>query len=64
MQRLSSTLLNNTLVKGGNLKRNFKIVEVNKNENTTSLNLQNFVKAELKDTFITLSAHIKKRRKI
>ena len=63
MWRLSSTLLNNTLVKEG-ISRNFKIVEVNKNENTTSLNLQNFVKAELKDTFITLSAHIKKRRKI
>ena len=63
MQRLSSTLLNNTLVKEG-ISRNFKILEVNKNENTISLNLQNFVKAELKDTFITFSAHIKKRRKI
>ena len=61
--RLKNTLLNNQQITE-QIKKEIKIcIEVNKNENTTTQNLWDTVKAELRGRFIAIQAYLKKQEK-
>ena len=63
MWRLNNTLLNNQQITEKS-KREIKIyVEMNENENTTTPNLWNSVKAELRGRFIAIQAYLKKQER-
>ena len=56
--RLNNTLLNNQQIK------EIKIcIKINKNENTTTQNLWDTIKAVLRGKFIATQAYLKKKRK-
>ena len=60
MWRLNNTLLNNQQIIE-EIKKEIKIcIEMNQNENTTTQNLWDTVKAVLRGRFITLHAYLKK----
>ena len=59
--RLNNTLLNNQQIIE-EIKKEIKIcIEMNKNENTTTENLWDTVKAVLRGRFIALQAYLKKQ---
>ena len=61
--RLNNTLLNNQQITE-EIKKEMKIcIEMNENENTTSPNLWDTVKAVLSGKFIAIQAHLKKQEK-
>uniref|UniRef100_A0A8C6E6Z5 Uncharacterized protein n=1 Tax=Moschus moschiferus TaxID=68415 RepID=A0A8C6E6Z5_MOSMO len=61
--RLNNTLLNNEQIIE-EIKRDIKIcIEMNENENTTTQNLGDTVKAVLRGKFITIQAYLKKQEK-
>ena len=61
--RLSNTLLNNQQITD-EIKREIKIhIEMNENENTTTQNLQDSVKAVLRGRFIAIQADLKKQER-
>ena len=61
--RLNNTLLNNQQIKE-EIKREIKIcIETNENENTTTQNLWETVKAVLRGRFIAIQAYLKKQEK-
>ena len=61
--RLNNTLLNNQHITE-EIKKEVKIcIETNKNENTTSQNLWDTVKAVLRGKFIAIQAYLKKQEK-
>ena len=61
--RLNNTLLNNQQVTE-EIKKEIKIcIETNENENTTTQNLWDTVKAVLRGMFIAIQAHLKKQEK-
>ena len=61
--RLNNTLLNNKEVTE-EIKKEIKIcIETNENENTTTQNLWDTVKAVLRGKFIAIQAHLKKQEK-
>ena len=61
--RLNITLLNNHQITE-EIKREIKIcIETNENENTTTQNLWDTVKAVLRGKFIAIQAHLKKQEK-
>jgi len=61
--RLKNTLLNNQQITE-EIKREIKIcIETNENENTTSQNLWDSVKAVLRGRFIAIQAYLKKQEK-
>ena len=61
--RLNNTLLNNQPITE-ELKKEIKIcIETNENENTTTQNLWDAIKAVLRGKFIAIQAYIKKREK-
>ena len=63
MHWLSNTFLNNQQITE-EIKREVKIyIETNENENTTTPNLWDTVKAVLKGTFIATQAYLKKQEK-
>ena len=63
MWRLNNTLLNNQQITEKS-KREIKIyVEMNENENTTTPNLWNLVKAVLRGRFVAIPAYLKKQEK-
>ena len=56
--------LNNTLLKNQQITEEIKIcIETNENENTTTQNLQDTVKAVLRGRFIAIQAYLKKQEK-
>ena len=56
--------LNNTLLNNQQITEKVKIcIEMNKNENTTTQNLWDTVKAELRGKFIAIQAYLKKQEK-
>ena len=58
--RLNNTLLNNQQITE-EIKKEIKIcIEMNENENTTTPNLWNTVKAVLRERFIAIQAYLKK----
>ena len=60
---LNNTFLNNQQIKE-EIKKEIKIfIEMNENENTTTENLWDSVKAVLRDRFIAIEAYIKKQEK-
>ena len=60
--RLNNTLLNNQVTE--EIKQEIKIcIEMNENENTTTQNLWNTVKAGLRERFIAIQASLKKQEK-
>ena len=60
---LNNTLLNNQQIKE-EIKKKIKIcIEMNENENTTTQNLWDTVKAVLRGRFITIQAYLKKQEK-
>ena len=62
--RLNNTLLNNQQIKEEILKKEIKIcIEMNENENTTTQNLWDSVKAVLRGRFIAIQAHLKKQER-
>ena len=61
--RLNNTLLNNQQITE-EIKKEIKIcIEMNKNENATTQNLWDTVKAVLRGRFIAIQANLKKREK-
>ena len=61
--RLNNTLLNNQQITE-EIKKEIKIcIEMNENENTTTQNLWDTVKAVLRGKFIAIQAHLKKQEK-
>ena len=61
--RLNNTLLNNQQITE-EIKKEIKIcIETNENENTTTQNLWDTVKAVLRGKFIAIQAHLKKQEK-
>ena len=61
--RLNNTLLNNQQITE-EIKKEIKIcIETNENENTTTQNLWDTVKAVLRGNFIAIQAHLKKQEK-
>ena len=61
--RLNNTLLNNQQIME-QIKKEIKIcIETNENENTTTQNLWDSVKALLRGTFIAIQAYCKKQEK-
>ena len=59
IRRLNSTLLNNQQI-----TKEIKVcIEMNKNENTTTQNLWDTVKAVLRGKFIAIQAYLKKQEK-
>ena len=61
--RLNNTLLNNQQITG-EIKKEIKIcIETNENENTTTQNLWDTVKAVLRGKFIAMQAYLKKKEK-
>ena len=61
--RLNNTLLNNQQITE-EIKKEIKIfIEMNENENTTTQNLWDTVKAVLRGKFIALQAYLKKQEK-
>ena len=63
MWRLNSTLLNNQQI-AEEIKKEIKIcIETNENENTTTQNLWDTVKAVLRGQFIAIQAYLKKQEK-
>ena len=61
--RLNNTLLNNQQITEV-IKKEIKIcIEMNENENTTTQNLWDSVKAVLRGRFITVQAYLKKQEK-
>jgi len=61
--RLNNTMLNNQQITE-EIKKDIKIcIETNKNENTTTQNLWDMVKAVLRRKFIAIQAHLKKQEK-
>ena len=61
--RLNNTLLNNQKITE-EIKKEIKIcIETNENENTTTQNLWDTVKAVLRGKFIAIQAHLKKQEK-
>ena len=61
--RLNNTLLNNQQITE-EIKKEIKIcIETNENENTTTPNLRDSVKAVLRGRFIAKQAYLKKREK-
>ena len=61
--RLNNTLLNNQQITE-KIKKEIKIcIETNENENTTTPNLWNTVKAVLRRRFIAIQTYLKKTRK-
>ena len=62
--RLNNTLLNNQQITE-EIKKEIKIfMETSENENTTTQNLWDSVKAVLRGRFIAIQAYLKKKRKI
>ena len=62
--RLNNTLLNNQQITE-EIKKEIKIcIEMNENENTTTQNLWDKVKAVLRGKFIAIQAYLKKQEKI
>ena len=60
---LNNTLLNNQQITE-KVKKEIKIcIEMNENENTTTQNLWDTVKAVLRGRFIAIQAHLKKQEK-
>ena len=56
--------LNNTLLNNQQITEEIKIcIETNKNENTTTQNLWDSVKTELRGWFIAVQAYLKKKKK-
>ena len=63
MDRLNNTLLNNQQITE-EIKKEIKIcIETNENENSTTQNLWDMVKAVLRGKFIAIQAHLKKQEK-
>ena len=63
MGRLNNTLLNNEQITE-EIKREIKIcIEMNENENTTTQNLWDTVKAVLRGRFMAMQAYLKKQEK-
>ena len=61
--RLNNTLLNNQKITEG-IKKEIKIcIETNENENTTTQNLWDTIKAVLRGKFIAIQAYLKKQEK-
>ena len=61
--RLNNTLLNNQQITE-KIKKEIKIcIETNENENTTTQNLWDTVKAVLRGKFIAIQAYLKKQEK-
>ena len=61
--RLNNTLLNNQQITE-EIKKEIKIcIEMSENENTTTPNLWNSVKAVLRGRFIAIQAYLKKQEK-
>ena len=61
--RLNNTLLNNQQITE-EIKKEIKIcIETNENENTTTQNLWDTVKAVLRGKFIVIQAYLKKKEK-
>ena len=59
---LNNTLLNNQQIKE-EIKKEIKIcIETNENENTTTQNLWDTVKAVLRGKFVAIQAHLKKQK--
>ena len=64
MWRLNNTLLNNQQITE-EIKKDIKIcIETNENENTTTQNLWDTVKAVLRGNIIAIQAYLKKQEKI
>ena len=62
--RLNHTLLNNQQIIE-EIKKEIKIcIEMNENENTTTPNLWDTVKAMLRGRFIAIQAYLKKQEKV
>ena len=62
--RLNNTLLNNQQITE-EIKKEIKIcIETNENENITTQNLWNTVKAVLREKFIAIQAYLKKQEKV
>ena len=62
--RLNNTLLNNQQITE-EIKKEIKIcIETNENENTTTQNLWDTVKAELRGRFIAIQAYLKNKEKV
>ena len=60
---LNNTLLNNQKITE-EIKKEIKIcIEMNENENTTTQNLWDTLKAVLRGKFIAIQAHLKKQEK-
>ena len=60
---MNNTLLNNQQITE-EIKKEIKIcIEMNENENTTTQNLRDTVKAVLRGRFITIQAYLKKQEK-
>ena len=63
IRRLNNTLLNNQQITE-EIKKEIKIcIEMNENENTTTPNLWDSVKAVLRGRFIAIQAHLKKQER-
>ena len=63
MWRLNNTLLNNQQITE-EIKKEIKIcIKTNKNENTTTQNLWDTIKAVLRGKFIAIQAYLKKQEK-
>ena len=63
MDRLNNTLLNNQQITE-EIKKEIKIcIETNENENTTTQNLWDTIKAVLRGKFIAIQAYLKKQEK-
>ena len=63
MWRLNNTFLNNQQITE-EIKKEIKIcIETNKNENTTTQNLQDSVKAVLRRNFIAIQTYLNKQEK-
>ena len=61
--RLNNTLLNNQQI-AEEIKKETKIcIEMNENENTTTQNVRDSVKAVLRRRFIAIQAYLKKQEK-
>ena len=61
--RLNNTLLNNQQITEEIKKENKICIETNENENTTTPNLWDSVKAVLRGRFIAIQAYLKKQEK-
>ena len=63
IRRLNNTLLNNQQIME-EIKKEIKIcIETNENENTTTQNLRDSVKAVLRGKFIVIQAYLNKQEK-